>query len=417
MTIGNLIIFFSVLVCSFFLARFIFGIIERMQRESLHRNQELATLNSVALVVNESLNLDVVLYRALDKLLETTGAEAGEIFLTDEHTQKMVQRVHSGILLEGFYEQTRFRTAEGFIGAVAEAGKPIVVDNISQDRRLLRNEVKERGLDVMVGVPLKSKNTVIGVIILATLSRKRFTPEDTQLLLSIGNQIAVAIENARLHEKVQGMAALEERERIAREIHDGFAQVLSYVNTKTQAARQVLASGQQAQAEAYLKELEDIARDAYADVREAILGLRSTDVLQKGIIPTLKEYVLRFSQLSNVKTELEVSDGAVQSLPATTELQIIRIIQESLTNVRKHARASHAWVRISSKDGHTEIVIEDDGQGFDPSRVKRENWPRFGLQTMRERTESVRGSLDIISAPGRGTKVILTVPLAGRTGT
>jgi signal transduction histidine kinase len=412
MTIGNIVVSLIVLVGAFFFSQFIFGIIERTQRENLRRNQELATLNSVALAVNESLNLDTVLYRAMDKLLQTTGAEVGEIFLQDEQTLEMVQKMHSGLLPEGLYEKRQFKIGEGFVGEVAEAGGTIVAEEVSQERWLLRSKVKEIGLDSMVGVPLRSKNTVSGVIVLAALGYKRFTPEDVQLLVSMGNQIYIAIENARLHEKVQRIATLEERERIAREMHDGLAQVLSYVNIKTQAARQLLVTGQQAQAETSLKEMEEIARDTYADVREAILGLRSTDLLQKGIISTLKEYILRFSQLSNVKTELEINGGVDQSLPTNAELQVIRIIQESLTNVRKHARASHAWVRISAQDGLARIIIEDDGQGFEPTHVKREEWPQFGLQTMKERAESIKGTLDVVSAPGKGTRVTLTVPVS-----
>ncbi len=417
MMIGNVAVFVGLLVVAFFFSRFIFGIIERMQRESLRQNQELAALNSVALAVSESLNLDVILYRALDKVLQVTATDAGEIFLQDEQTQEMVQRVHSGLFPEAFQEKTRFRIGEGFAGAVAQSGEPIVVEDVSHDHRLLRDKVRQSGFRSLVSVPLKSKNAVIGVINLATLSRRRFTAEDMQLLANIGNQIAVAIENARLHEQVQDMAALEERERIAREMHDSLAQVLSYVNTKTQAARQLLATGQEAQAETHLKELEDIAQDAYDDVREVILGLRSTDSLQKGIVSTLKEYIFRFSQLSNIKTELEIGDGRPPVLPTTIELQVIRIIQESLTNVRKHARANHAWVRVTTKGEQAEIVIEDDGRGFDSTRIRRGDWPQFGLQTMKERAESVRGTLDIRSAPGKGTKVTLRVPLIQRAGT
>jgi len=138
---------------------------------------------------------------------------------------------------------------------------------------------------------------------------------------------------------------------------------------------------------------------------------------QKGMVAALKEYIFRFSQLSNIKSELEISDGRPPSLPTTTEVQVIRIIQESLTNVRKHARASHAWVRISTDSEQVEIVIEDDGHGFNVSRIRRGDWPQFGLQAMRERAESVRGTLDIRSAPGKGTKVTLRVPLTQRTRT
>jgi len=134
-------------------------------------------------------------------------------------------------------------------------------------------------------------------------------------------------------------------------------------------------------------------------------------------VSALKEYIFRFSQLSNIRAELEISNGRPPSLPTTTELQVIRIIQESLTNVRKHARANHAWVRVSTNGEQAKIVIEDDGQGFDSTRIRRGDWPQFGLQTMKERAESVKGTLDIRSTIGKGTKVTMRVPLTQRTGT
>ncbi len=417
MVIGNLLVFGVVLIGAFFFSRLIFGVIERMQREIVRRNQELAALNSVALAVSESLNLDVVLYRALDKVLQVTAAESGEMFLLDEQTQEMVRQVHAGLFPEAFQEKTRFRIGEGFAGAVAQSGEPIVVADISQDPRLLRDKLRENGFHSLVIVPLKSKNVVIGAINIASLSPGRFTAEDTRLLTNMGNQIAVAVENARLYEKVQGMAALEERERIAREMHDGLAQVLSYVSAKTQAVKQLLSAGQKDQANVQLTELERVAQDVYADVRETILGLRSTASSERDMVSTLKEYVFRFSQMSRIRTELDISNGMVPSLSTATELQVIRIIQEALTNVRKHSKANHAWVRISNDSAQIEIVIEDDGQGFDISHIRRGNWPRFGLQTMKERAESVGGTLDIKSAPGEGAKVILRVPLTQRIGT
>ncbi len=414
MTIGNLLVFVVVTIGAFFFSRIIFGIIEGMQREGLRRNQELAALNSVALAVSESLNLDVVLYRALDKVLQVTDADAGEMFLFDEPTQEMVRRVHAGLFPEAFQEKTRFQIGEGLAGAVAQSGEPIVVRDLSQDPRLLRAMVRDSGFHSLASVPLKAKNAVIGAINIASLRYGRFTPEDTRLLTSIGNQIAVAIENARLHDKVQGMAALEERERIAREMHDSLAQVLSYVNAKSQAARKFVSSGQEAQAKAQLMELEQIAQEVYADVREAILGLRSTASPQRDLVSTLKEYIFRFSQMSGIRTELEFSNGRLPSLTTTTELQVIRIIQEALTNTRKHAKAGHAWVRILADDEQVEIVIEDDGRGFNVSRIRREGWPQFGLQTMKERAESVGGTLDMKSAPGQGAKVTLKIPLTQR---
>lgn len=412
MIIGNVVIFISVLVGSFFFYRSVFGTIERMQWESLRRNKELAALNSVALAVSESLNLQVVLNRAMDKVLEVTGADAGEMFLLDEQTQEMVRLAYSGLFPEAFQEKTRFRMGEGFAGTVAQFGEPIVAHDLSQDPRLLRDKVRESGFRSLASVPIKSKNVVIGAINIATLSPRRFTPEDMQLLADIGVQIALAVENARLHEKVQGMAAMEERERIAREMHDNLAQVLGYVNTKTQAARQLLSSGQTAKAEAQLEELEGVARDTYADVREAILGLRSPTTPRRDMLSVLEEYISRFNHENNIRADLQISNGVPPSLLGTTELQVIRIVQEAFTNVRKHSRASHAWVRIRTDGDQAEIIIEDDGRGFTISGIRSGDSLRFGLRIMRERAESVRGTLDIKSSPGQGARVILRVPLA-----
>lgn len=413
MIVGNLIIFGVLLVMSFFLARFTFGIIEKTQKENARRNQELASINSVATAVNQSLKLDVVLYRALDKLLQITGAQAGEILLVNEQTGRMERKAASGHISEQDYEKTDFHTAEGFHATILK-GEPVVTAMKPVPAQISSGNKKKIQLDYMVGVPLRSKDEIIGAIVISAAQHQPFTHEDTQLLVNIGNQVVVAIINARLHEKVQDIAALEERERIARELHDGIAQVLSYVNAKAQAAQQVLANGEQAQAGAYLKELEGVARECYSDVREAILGLRSTDLFQNGLVSTLKEYVSRLSQLSNIEIGIEINHDVAHLLPANVELQMIRIIQEALNNVRKHARAVHAMVRIISSDDKVITTIEDDGQGFEPARTRRENRPQFGIQTMRERAESVNGSLDIASVPGKGTRVTLLIPVQVR---
>ncbi len=194
-------------------------------------------------------------------------------------------------------------------------------------------------------------------------------------------------------------------------MHDSLAQVLSYVSAKSQAARQFISSARDADAKTQLVELENVAQEVYADVREAILGLRTTASPQRDMVSTLNEYIFRFNQLSGIKTEMRLSNGRSPSFPANTELQVIRIIQEALTNIRKHAKARHAWVRILTGDDKAKITIEDDGRGFNVSRIKRGDWPQFGLQTMRERAESVGATLDIESTPGHGTQVSLLIPL------
>lgn len=228
------------------------------------------------------------------------------------------------------------------------------------------------------------------------------------------NRMAEDLANAR---ELQNSAVLQERDRIAREIHDGLAQVLGYVNTKTLAVRKLLSSGKHTEAEAQLAQLEEAAREMYAGVRQAILDLRISASPKRRFMPTLKEYLYKFSQQSGIKTELVVSDQEVylRFAPAA-EIQLIRIVQEALTNVRKHARASRAWVRFTVSDGNIQMTIEDNGQGFDPSHMARGDWPQFGLQTMKERAEATGGTFELESSPGQGTKVQVTIPLSWKEG-
>ncbi|HXF82506.1 MAG TPA: histidine kinase [bacterium] len=217
-------------------------------------------------------------------------------------------------------------------------------------------------------------------------------------------------ENARLQEQLQSVAMLEERERIAREMHDSVGQVLGYVNTKAQAVRALLEDGKPAQAQQQLAELEQAARAVYADLREAILSLRTTVGAGQRLLPALAEYVRRFSELSGVETTLS-AEGPPLEFPPTVEVHLIRIVQEALTNVRKHARARHAAVRLTSGPDGVVIAVEDDGVGIAARSRAPQAGSGFGLQTMQERAEAIGGRLTLRARPGGGTVVEVEVPV------
>ncbi len=266
-----------------------------------------------------------------------------------------------------------------------------------------------------LAAPLTVGDRVVGALCVGARQARQFSPEERELLAGLANLAAIAVENARLREHAQSLAVLEERERIARELHDSVGQVLGYVNTKAQAVKVLLEAGRTDEARVQLGQLEDAARDAYADLREAILGLRIGGGLDRHLLAALREYVRRYSDLSGVHTELIVEgDPALYVFSHTTELQLLRIVQEALSNVRKHAAATRAWVRLARDDGVLRISVRDDGRGFDPSRVQRGAWPRFGLQTMRERAEAIGGTFAVRSRVGSGTEVEVRLPLAVR---
>jgi signal transduction histidine kinase len=265
----------------------------------------------------------------------------------------------------------------------------------------------------LLAVPVISQGNVLGNLYLTEkIGTRSFDEHDEESLQRFATLAALAIENARLHRQVQALAVTEERERIAREMHDSLAQVLGYVNTKAQATEVLIASGQSDKAITQLTQMADAARSAYADVREGILGLRVSPEGQRSFIETQTGYLEQWKGQSGVTVTLTTTPAnATLRLTPNAEVQLLRIIQEALTNVRKHAGATSAEVSLHVDHGWLEARIMDNGAGFTPNSQAPRAAPRFGLSTMHERAESIGGSLEIGSSPGTGTQVIARVPL------
>lgn len=229
------------------------------------------------------------------------------------------------------------------------------------------------------------------------------------------NDMAEQVEHYTREQKqrvrVRQRAIVEERERIARELHDGLAQLLGYVNTKAMAARLMLKRNQLEQADKNLLQLEDAARGLYLDVREAILGLKMAG--RSGtLMGALNDYVLQFSRLCDLPVKLTISpEVARRSLQAETELQLLRIVQEALTNIRKHAAATQAEITLQTVNHHLELSICDNGQGFELEQVRPSGASQFGLTSMRERAEGIGAELDLQTQPGVGTRLMIRLPL------
>ncbi len=217
-----------------------------------------------------------------------------------------------------------------------------------------------------------------------------------------------------LFEQVRRLAILEERDRLARELHDSLGQVLGFVNLKAKVAEALIARGRAAEAGEELSQMRTAVQEAYEEVRQAILSLR-TAPQPRGLVAALREYVERMREQTGLDIRLE-APGEIRLSPAA-ETQVIRIVQEALTNVRKHARATRVWVRFAREGTGTLVTVSDDGQGFDLAQVQSAPGARFGLVTMRERAESVGGTLTVDTAPGRGTTVRVFIPGGETDGT
>ena len=258
--------------------------------------------------------------------------------------------------------------------------------------------------------PLQRAGETIGVLVVGSRLERGFEVDEVETLSSLANQAAIAIENARLQARLRELAVVAERERIAREMHDGLAQVLGYVNTKSQAIEELLVAGRTDEARGLLAELAAAARSIYVDVREAILGLRSPVVPGVGLVAAVEDYAARFAEASKIAVRVEAPDAARRlDLSPAAEAQVFRIVQEALTNVRKHSGAARAEITFSVRDGGLDVDIADDGHGMD-SPSSAADRPRYGRRAMRERAESIGATVHWTSPPDGGCTVHLALP-------
>ena len=256
-------------------------------------------------------------------------------------------------------------------------------------------------------VPLHFDGKVVGGLWAARSRPGSFTSTQLFGLENLADQAVIALQHASMAAQLQTVATLEERSRIAREMHDGLAQILGYLGVQMQT---IEAYGRQGQEEEMLAEIgktRENVRLAQADVRENILSLRTTLAGGTGLAPALQEYVQEFGVQTGTEARFVNTLSREPGLSPLAEVQLVRIVQEALTNVRKHASAHQVEVRLFAEDKGLGITIADDGVGF---RINDDD-RRFGLQTMAERAHSVGGHLDVCSAPQQGTEVRLWLPL------
>ncbi len=393
----------------------VFSVITRMQEQLSQQNRELLALHQAGLDIAGELGLEAVLQKVTDQARELAAARYGALSLLAEDG-------HIGqFLTSGISPEDRARIGDppggqGLLGVVLREGERLRLRDLARDPRSVGFPPNHPPMRSLLAVPIVSRGSILGnLYVTEKVGASGFSPEDEETLERFATQAVVAIDNARLHRQVRELAITEERERIAREMHDSLAQVLGYVNTKAQAILELLRTERIDSAETQVRQLSEAARSAYADVREGILGLRTSLGPERTLVEALREYLSRWEEQSEVATDLEVvpADSTLSSLGAVAELQLLRIIQEALANIRKHADATHVRIRLAELNQEVEAIVEDNGQGFDPARLGSASFPRFGLSTMRERTEAVGGNIQIVSSPGHGTKVVIRLPAEG----
>lgn len=379
--------------------------------EILHRrNAQFSTLSQLSAVISQTGRLDKALGGTLDQLLELTGADIGSVHILESKTHQL-KLISSRGISQGFvYAENCIPVGDCLCGRVAQSGELISSPDLSAEIRLTRSACRDEPFGSVISIPLKSRDRVLGIMTIYAKRPHAFKTMDQEFLVLVGRQIGVAIENAQLYAGAREVAVMEERNLIAREIHDGIAQNLAYLNLETKKLEDLLKKNAPSQALSELGQIRQVINDTYEDVRELLVDFRTKFKEDKDFLTVLSDYAKDFSQRTGIQTHLHnSSDGLV--LTSRVQVQLFRIIQEALSNVRKHASARQVKISLSVSRGVLEVFVQDDGRGFDPQTLLKQKQPRMGLEIMRERIAGLKGKLDLESRPGDGMTVRVAVPL------
>jgi len=379
------------------------------QVELQHRVMGTQALYRIGIEISSMLEIDKVLRSVVEKARAILQSHGAALCLFQPGGDRLEVRAISGPV-----EPSRVQIEEGAPRCLTEpegcfcpGSEPCSICI------LLEGAPPAAGL----AAPLKRGDDVIGALCVGRKEVRAYQPEERELLEGLAAQAAIAIENARLYAEVGSLATLQERERIAREMHDGLAQALGFLRFRLKTLEDRMEGGGQPPGSPELAEMRVVAGKAFEEVRQSIFGLRTMVSRSLGLIPTLTEYLHEFSAQHGIQVDLQVQEDRVPGFSSAEETQLVRIIQEALTNIWKHAKATRAVIRFGVQNGHREVTIQDNGRGFEPERIRKRAASRFGLETMRERAEGLGGGVEIESRPGAGTTVTIRLPrLPGRNG-
>jgi signal transduction histidine kinase len=399
----------------------------RMADALMRRNEHLAILNAIAATANQSLDLTEILDRALEEVLRLAAVDAGAVFLREEMVGELQLFAHRGLSENSARLVAQFGMLDGGCGGAVEYQSIVVVPDIRRYRGRRAEALLREQLSTVAHVPLVARGCSLGSMCVATRELRDFDEGEQELLNAIGNQIAVAVENARLYAELQQKERMrgellrqviaaqeEERRRIARELHDETSQNLTAL---IYAAEEAADLRRMADAREKLEQMRLLAQRTLDGVGKLIFDLRPTMLDHLGLLPALRWYTQ--SRLSGTATRVTVSECASVlgdcRLPPTVETALFRVAQEAISNIARHSLARNARLRMERDAERVRIYVEDDGVGFDLVQVvlSPDSARGLGLLGMRERVELLGGTLDLDSAPGHGTRIEIDVPLAG----
>jgi len=396
---------------------------EQLRRAYTALSQQLVGLRLLQYVAQDlvsELDVDRLLKRILRSAINAVEGQAGALLLLEPGSQDLVFAVvegGGGQELEG----RRMAGDQGVAGGVVSNQQPVVVPDATTDVRFFSQIPQDVNFVVrsLICAPLSTRDGVIGALQVLNKTRggASFQEDDLDILVSFAAQSATAIENARLYQELKWerdrLVAMEEevRRRLARDLHDGPAQLLASAVNNVEFL-QKLAEREPEHVARELGSLRPLIEKALRQVRTLLFDLRPVILETQGLVPALESYVEQQQALNRMTYHLEVYHFAGRLAPAA-ERAIFAIVQEAVGNVRKHAWAENVWIAVAEREDQLLVGVRDDGLGFDAVSLRADYDQRgsLGMLNMRERAREIGGRLALRSQPGKGTSITLTVSL------
>lgn len=380
----------------------------------LRRNRELAILNTIAEALNRSVDLEQALESVLALVADLLDLRSGWIWLLNPDAED--------INADSFYPAaTRELPPALARNPKRMTGSCLCLDefcagnlqgaaniNVLECSRLSAAVSGTDGLRYHATIPIYAHDRPLGVMNVAGPEWRSFDPDELQFLYTIGYQLGIAVHRSRLYNESRRLAAYEERNRLAREIHDTLAQGLAAIALNLEAADALL-EGDPDGARQKVHRALDLARLNLTEARRSVLDLRAAPLEGRSLARALADLAADLSREHGLPITFTTGPGA-EGLPARVEVGLYRIAQEALNNAMRHAQASRVSVHLARRGAEIQLTIADDGRGFDPAQVQPGAEGGFGLVGLRERARLLNGTLSITSVPGGGTQLTVKAP-------
>lgn len=378
----------------------------RLYEETRQRERSLESLREITDAILGGAGADEALELIADRARELVGAELASIAVPRDDGGALVLQAVSGAHADQLRGQT-FPQSGSISGEVITTGRPSFIGDLSDDDRAFQPVVRIGEMGPAIFVPLSVAGKPFGTLGVANLHKGRpFTHNDLRVVETFAAQAAVAVEYARAHEELQQMAVMLDRERIAKELHDGAIQSLFAVGMGLEATAAVTDNDDVVQRiDQASREVDRVIRD----LRNYIFGLRPGILADRQLDQALREMALDFESRTGIVTAVDIDESTASELSSRAG-DLVQLTREALSNIGRHSRAETCSVKLRRDDEVAVLEIDDDGAGFE--WVMTESGPGNGLRNIRERAESLGGVARIDSKPSEGTTITVTLPVS-----